>query len=181
LNTVNLLLSTLQTDRHDRTGFDCGLEPVNQFLREQARRQMEQRINRTWVLTDADTAEQSPCPILGYFTLTHGTVQRAELPAEKSLARLPLYPLPVIKLAWLGVARGQQRGAMRVGESLLLEALHTARRIVEHTGLGIAVVTDPLTDASESFFCKYGFVPMEREFGERRSLFMGMKTVQQLW
>lgn len=177
---MSLQLQLLQKNLHDRDGFDCGLESVNAFLREQARRQMEQRINRTWVLTGiADPAELLH-PILGFFTLTQSTVHRAELPADTVLSRFPMYPLPVIKLAWLGVAVALQRSELRVGELLLLEALHTARYIVEQTGLGIAVVTDPLTEACDQFFRKYGFLPMEMEFVERQSLFIGMKSIRQL-
>lgn len=176
--TLNLQL--LQTNLHDRAGFDCGLEPVNRFLHEQARRQMEQRINRTWVLTQGLATGDGLLPILGFFTLSYATVHRAELPVDQSLSRLPLYPLPVIKLAWLGAALDQQRSELRVGETLLLEALHTARHIVAQSGLGIAVVTDPLSEASDRFFRKYGFDAMGREFGGRQSLFLSVKTIQQL-
>lgn len=177
---MNLSLQLLQTHRHDRGSFDCGLQPVNSFLREQARRQMEQRINRTWVLTRSDLPDEALQPILGYFTLTQGTVHRAELPTDIALSSFPMYPLPVVKLAWLGVAVAHQRSELRVGELLLLEALHSARYIVEQTGFGIAVVTDPLTEASEQFFRKYGFTGMNRRFGERDRLFLGLKTLKEL-
>ncbi len=172
LSLHSLQTHLLQTPLHDRASFDCGLEPVNSFLREQARRQMEQRINRTWVLTESALPTDKPNPILGYFTLTQSTVHRENLPDDMALSRFPKYPLPVVKLAWLGVSLAHQRSDLRLGELLLLEALYTARHIVQRTGLGIAVVTDPLTEASERFFCKYGFTRMNRRVGERDTLFL---------
>ena len=132
------------------------------------------------MLAEAAAPDDTPVSVAGYFTLTQCTVQRAELPTEAVRSRFPLYPLPVIKLAWLGVARAHQHSTLRAGETLLLEALNTARYIVGQSGLGIAVVTDPLTDASDRFFRKYGFQAMGREFAGRQSLFLGMKTIQQM-
>ncbi|MDO8273626.1 MAG: acetyltransferase [Gammaproteobacteria bacterium] len=181
LRLVNMQLQLLQTDLHDRQGFDCGVLEVNEFLHKHARRQMEQRINRTWVLT-TQGAEPSAelVPLLGFFTLTHCSILRSEMPPETTSNRYPRYPLPVIKLALIGVQSEHQRGALRIGETLLLEALLTARQIVMRTGLGIAVITDPLTDKSEQFFLKYGFQRMQREFGQRRTLFLPVKTLQSL-
>ena len=174
---MNLQLQLLDKNRHDRGAFDCGVSAVNDFLRNSARQQMENRVNRTWVLTDADHHDEGLCPILRFFTLTSATVMRSELPDADTRKSFPMYPLPVIKLAWLGVALPLQRSSMRLGETLLLEGLNAARNIVERSGLGIAVVTDPLTDDSECFFRHYGFAPMGRIFRERQTLFLSMKTL----
>lgn len=180
LPLANMQLQPLQTDLHDRQRFDCGVHEVNEFLHKHARRQMEQRINRTWVLTARAAEPSALVPLLGFFTLTHCSILRSEMPPETTSNRYPRYPLPGIRLAWIGVQSEHQRGTLRIGETLLLEALLTARQIVMRTGLGIAVITDPLTDKSEQFFLKYGFQRMQREFGQRRTLFLPVKTLQSL-
>ncbi|TVP60671.1 MAG: acetyltransferase [Halomonadaceae bacterium] len=169
---MTLDIELLNKSRHNRKTFDCGQPEVSSFLQTQARPQMEKKINRTWVVVDCETQQSEPFPIAGYFTLTQGSVVRQELPASYSQSGFPRYPVPVIKLAWLGVAQEYQRSTYRMGETLLLEALDQAQRIIEHSGLGVAIVVDPLTEASSNFFQKYGFQKMERSFGHQKTLFL---------
>ena len=151
---MTLRLEPLDKKSHDRKSFDCGLERVNEFLRREARNQMDRKINRTWVLVN----DEPPC-------CRH---------------RYPAYPIPVIKLAWLGVDRTLHGSEYRLGETILLEALEEAYRIVQYSGMGIAVVTDPLTQESDRFFKRYGFQAMGRPFGDFQSLYLPMRTLGQL-
>jgi len=177
---VKLTLQLLQTSLHDRQGFDCGLPAVNQFLSEQARRQMEQRINRTWVMVSDAPVEGALKPVMGYFTLTQCTIRREQMPSLAMQRQFPRYPLPVIKLAWLGVELEHQRGPLRVGETLLVEALLLARQIVRRSGLGVAVIVNPLTQASSEFFARYGFVQLQHGSDEMPILFLPTKTIEAL-
>ncbi|MDX1757671.1 MAG: acetyltransferase [Marinobacter sp.] len=154
---------------------------MNDFLRREARNQMEKNINRTWVLVDEEARKEPPAHILGFFTLTNATVVRDELPIQQARSQYPAYPIPVIKLAWLGVDKTHQGTEYRVGETLLLEALEQAYRIVQYSGMGVAVVTDPLTPESDRFFRRYGFLEMARAFGDLQTLFMPMKTIGQVF
>jgi hypothetical protein len=178
LKTVKLTLQVLQTSLHDRQGFDCGLPAVNLFLREQARRQMEQRINRTWVMVSDAPMQGELKPVMGYFTLTQCTIRREHMPSLAMQRQYPRYPLPVIKLAWLGVALAHQRGPLRLGETLLVDALLLARQIVRRSGLGVAVTVNPLTQASSTFFMHYGFERMHQDADEMPTLFLPMKTIE---
>jgi hypothetical protein len=177
---VKLSIEVLEKSHHDRRAFDCGLSAVDDFLQQRARKQMDQRINRTWVAVDAATERPHPAPIAGFYTLTHATVTRDEFPTEHNRSPWPAYPVPVVKLAWLGVTSAYQGTALRLGETLLLSALEQADRIVTQTGLGIAVITDPLTPESNRFFGKYGFQVMARPFGERQTLLLPIGTVRLL-
>lgn len=177
---MKLTVELLDKAKHDRQTFDCGLSVVNDFLQKQASRQMSQRINRTWVLIDRSQATSNPAPIAGYFTLTAATIVRDELPPAEPKGRFPGYPLPVFKLAWIGVDTQYQASRFSLGEMLLLEALEQSYSLSEHGGMGVAIVTDPLTDRSERFFKKYGFCSMNRAFRERDSLYLPMKVVKTL-
>lgn len=175
---MKLTLQVLQTSLHDRQGFDCGLPAVNLFLREQARRQMEQRVNRTWVMVSDAPMQGELKPVMGYFTLTQCTIRREHMPSLAMQRQCPRYPLPVIKLAWLGVALAHQRGRLRLGETLLVDALLLARQIVRRSGLGVAVTANPLTQASSAFFMRYGFERMQQDADEMPTLFLPMKTIE---
>lgn len=174
-------LEPLDKKLHDRKTFDCGLVRVNEFLQREARNQMDRKVNRTWVLVGGEYANTRSMPIAAYFTLTSATVVRDELPESMPSSRYPAYPMPVIKLAWLGVDRKLQGSKYRTGETILLEAFEEAHRIVQQSGMGIAVITDPLTPESARFFKRYGFIPMGRAFGDLQTLFLPMGTVKQLY
>lgn len=177
---MKLTLEPLDKKKHDRQTFDCGLPVVNEFLQKQASRQMGQKINRTWVLVDRSEPDRNPAPIAGYFTFTTATVVKDELPTTESKGRFPGYPIPVFKLAWIGVDSKYQSNGFFLGETLLLEALDRSYSLSEYGGMGVAVVTDPLTDRSETFFQKYGFRQMNRAFRDRDSLYLPMGVVKTL-
>lgn len=177
---MKLTVEPLDKQKHDRPTFDCGLPVVNEFLQKQASRQMSQKINRTWVLVDRQTNAGGLTPIIGFYTLTNATIVRDELPVNESRSHYPGYPIPVFKLAWIGVDSGHQNNGLYIGESLLLEALEQANSLSEYSGLGIAVVTDPLTEQSERFFQKYGFLSMGRPFRDRQTLYLPLKLVKKL-
>jgi len=177
---VKLTVEPLDKKKHDRQAFDCGLAIVNEFLNKQASRQMSQKINRTWVLVDRETNAEGLAPIIGFYTLTNATIVRDELPEHESRSQYPGYPIPVFKLAWIGVDSRHQNNGLYTGELLLLEALEQANSLSEHSGLGIAVVTDPLTDQSERFFQKYGFLSMGRPFRDRQTLYLPLNIVKKI-
>lgn len=167
---VNLLIEPLQKTLHNRKDFDCGESAVNNFLYQSARKQMDLRINYTWVAVRRDTTY--PADILAFFTLTHGIVLRSDLPPESSRNRWPRFPLPVVKLAWLGVHNTVQGGSLRLGELMLVEAINRAQAMSTEAGIGIALVTEPLSVKSERFFLKYGFMKMQRPFRQQSTLFL---------
>lgn len=177
---MKLTVELLDKKKHDRQAFDCGLSAVNEFLQKQASRQMRQKINRTWLLVDRSEPGRDLAQIAGFFTLTTATVVKDELPATQPKGRFPGYPIPVFKLAWIGVDLKYQDNGWFLGETLLLEALERSYSLSECGGLGVAVVTDPLTDRSEAFFRRYGFRQMNRAFRDRDSLYLPMGIVKTL-
>lgn len=89
-------------------------------------------------------------------TLTIGVIGR-NVPGPGQRKRLPAYPLPVLRVARLGVdlrARG-----LGIGEALLRSALRLATAQRDSVGC-LGVVVDAKPDAIE-FYRKYGFVPLE--------------------
>lgn len=178
---MTLNIQKLDKKKHDRQAFDCGLTDVNKFLQDRARKHMDIRVSQTWVATqNVPGSMESYTPIDGYFTLTQGVVKREDLPSGSPSKKFPAYALPVIKLAWLGVDKKHRCSDARIGETLLLEALYKGSEIANFSGSGIAVVVDPLTDESDSFFRRYGFQGMELDFHGRQTLYLPMGTVAQL-
>lgn len=155
-----------------RATFSCGEEALDQYLRERARREMEQRIAAVWVLCDRETVR-----IAGFYTLSAIAVERADLPATLThrMARYDIYPATLI--GRLAVDRDYQR--RRVGGRLLLDALARAFSASREV-TSVAVITDAKSQDVQRFYERYGFQTLPTGHHERR-LFLPMKTIEQLF
>ena len=92
--------------------------------------------------------------VVGYFSLTMGSVLRAEAPA-KLVRGMPAYSVGMVLLARLAVDQSQQgRG---VGAMLLAEALRKAVAAGEVAAARLIVV-DAVDEDAAAFYQRYGFV-----------------------
>jgi hypothetical protein len=64
------------TKAPDRTGFRCGVEPLDVYLQQLARKDAERRAAAAFVMPDAAV----PATIVGYYTLSAFAVEIWELP-----------------------------------------------------------------------------------------------------
>jgi GNAT superfamily N-acetyltransferase len=132
---------------HQLGEFHSGNEILDRWLQAHALASQQMDVARTFVLVDAGR-------VAGYFSLTMGSVQRAEAPP--ALVRgLPGYPVGMVLLARLAVdARCQGKG---LGALLLAEALRKAVAAGEAAAARLVVV-DALDDAAARFYVHHGFV-----------------------
>lgn len=155
----------------DTESFDCGDEPLNNYLRRHAWiNQQKSSIGVTYVAVD----EAAPDAVLGYFTLAASGIPRDRLP-KKYVRGLPPYDLPLILLARLAV---DQRFAGRgLGRALLSEAFRIVARVADEIGCRY-LVTDAYRDKVE-WYAKYGFISIEdtAERGTQR-MFIETRTIR---
>ena len=119
---------------HDRTAFDCGKEPLNDFLRRRARQNADRNVGVTHVVVPAPGA----ATILGYYTLLVRTVAQDIVPEGK---RLPPGEIGVVLLGRLAVdKRAQGQG---IGKAMLLRAIRQVARASRDMGI-YALVLDAL-------------------------------------
>jgi len=170
----------LDRRRHDRNAFDCGREPLNRFLREKAAKHAELGVSRTLVLPDPNAANDAPAPLVAFFTIAPGSIDRAELPPSRA-KRLPHYPVPVFLLGQLGVAsafHGQGFGSIALGAALgKFAAMHA--ELHAH-----AVVVDCLDEPAERFYRHQGFQPLDgvvRAADDQVRMFLPMRDVLALF
>jgi predicted GNAT family N-acyltransferase len=157
---------------HNRKGFDCGTQELNQFLQQFALRHSEAGISKTMVLPAGGDAST----ICAYYTLTHTEIKRQSLP--KAMAKkLPRYPVPVMLIAQLAVHKDAHGQGLR--KSALIKALKHCCDINDHLP-SYAVVVDALNEGVQEFYKQYGFMPLDHD-EERIRLFISMKTIQQLF
>lgn len=135
---------------HDRSGFDCGDNDLNAFLKATARQHDQKGVSRTFVLLD----QKNSTEIMGFFTLTLCEVTFRQLPAVYA-KKYPKHGLPAVRLARLAVARKHQ--GQGFGELLLAEAIHRTVVVAEQAGV-IGLFVDAKNKSARAFYERYGFI-----------------------
>ena len=134
--------------RHDVNSFESGNADLDGWLYRHALTAQQMDSARTFLLTRQGR-------ILGYFSLTMGSVLRAQAPS-KLVRGMPSYPVGMVLLARLAVDRPEQgRG---VGARLLAEALRKAVAAGEAAAARLIVV-DAIDDNAVRFYERHGFLP----------------------
>jgi len=151
-------------DKHDRGGFDCGVEALNRYLKQTARQHEAKGISRTYVLSEDGKA------IAGYFTLAYCQVDGGILP-EAFARKLP-NQIPAMRLGRLAVSVSRQRQG--IGHMLISSALHIVGRAEQIAG-GVGLFVDAKDDAAASYYVQFGFVPL---VGAHLTLFLPIQTIR---
>lgn len=136
----------LLTALHDRRNFSCGEPALDEYLRRLARQHAESKISRTYVGAKGER-------ILGYYSLAMSAIRKEKLP-EQHQRRFPNYPVPVARLARLGVDQRQQGKGL--GKLLLMDALYRCYRLSEEIG-SVGVVVDAKHARAQSFYLQFNF------------------------
>lgn len=152
---MSLLGPESLSSKHRLEGFDCGKPSLNDWLLRYARQAQSSGSAKTFVVADQDR-------VVGYFSLTVGQVDALEAP-ERLRQGMGQYPLPVVLLARLAVSNSDQgRG---IGFGLLQDAIRRTLMIAEQAGIR-AMLTHPLDDEAERFYCRFGFVASPLRTGQ---------------
>ena len=161
-------------EQDELQSFDCGVEPLNNYLRRHAwANQQKSSVGVTYVAID----EAAPRSVIGYFTLAAASVPQESFP-KKYVRGLPPYDLPLILLARLAVDRRFTRKGL--GHALISEAFKMTLRVADDVGCR-GVVTDAYRDLIE-WYARYGFVALgaaaatgpQRMFLDIRTIRMGL-------
>ena len=137
----------LDKKKHDRNGFDCGVEALNNYLRVMANQQSSKDNTRTFVLED----DARPELIIGYYTLTMTTIALDALPTKLQQKHQNADAGGLI--ARLAVdKRYVKRG---FGEWLLIDALKKLLAASELVAFPLIIVD--AKDGATAFYEKLGF------------------------
>ena len=134
----------------DRSHFSSGDEALDRFFRLYAgQNQFRHHLGVTYVAVEAQA-------VLGYATVAPGEIATERLPAAER-KRLPVYPLPVLRLARLAVDRAVQ--SQGLGKQLLRFVLELAATLATDVGCaGIVVDAKP---PAVRFYEHFGFRPCD--------------------
>ena len=151
---------------HDREGFDCGEEALNEFLRRYARKSHDAGGAKTF-LAVSDTNNKT---ILGFYSLSPASIAYERTPEiiRRGLAR---HEVPSFRLDRLAVHRSVQ--GQGLGGQLLLAAGRRCLLAAAEVG-GVAIVIDAKNDQVTDWYTSYGAVPL---LYAPRTLLLPLETV----
>jgi GNAT superfamily N-acetyltransferase len=132
----------------DRAGLSCGQPALDRFFEHFAGpNQFKLHLAVTYVAL-VETR------IVGFATVAVGAIERVNLPSPRLRRKFPAYPLPVLRLARLGV--DTQAQGLGIGKALLRHVFQLA--IQQRDLLAcVGIVTDAKPDAV-GFYASLGFV-----------------------
>jgi len=134
---------------HDLQEFDCGVEPLNQFLKRYALASQAANSAQTYVACGVDNK------VVGYYSLAVGAVEHPTAPARVSRG-LARHPIPVMILARLAVDRREQRRGL--GQALLKDAVLRTAQASDIAGIS-ALLVHAKDDKAEAWYEQFDFMP----------------------
>ena len=131
--------------RHDRTGFDCGVGRLDNYLKLSARKQQRDDMTRVYVAVEDGSAR-----ILGYHAISLGMMNVDEL--ERRPRGAPAHgELPVLFLGQVAVDRAAQGKGL--GGILMHHVFEKACAISDMAGCH-AILLDVIADGGEAAFAR---------------------------
>jgi GNAT superfamily N-acetyltransferase len=154
-------------NQHNRSGFDCGKQPLNDFLTRFASQYEKRNLARTYVLVRSGEAK-----VLGYYTLASSAIEFDSLPITLT-KKLPQHPIPAVLLARLAID-GSTRG-QGLGGRLLRDCFERCLLLADQIGIH-SVTVDAIDDEAARFYEYFGFT----RFTEQPSkLFLPISVIRQ--
>ncbi|AGB48929.1 putative acetyltransferase [Methanomethylovorans hollandica DSM 15978] len=136
--------------RIDISYFHCTNSDLNDFLKNDALRNQEQLINKTYVCYYQNH-------LVGYFTLTTDTIQVKSINSSDCVDDFPYSRYPALKLARLATDEKFQR--MGVGSYMLHIAIYLTQKVSDIAGC--RYITVDSKPQSVTFYTKHSFKLVE--------------------
>ncbi len=172
-----IVIEPFDPGRHDRSGFACGTDRLDNLLRFSARKQQKDDFTRVFVAV----AEGSP-RVLGYYALNAHAVAADNLGRDRPRRVPSTGSIPALYLSMIAVDRSWQGGGL--GSDLAIDALGRAQSVAGEIGLKLVildVIDDGGNEAFErrmAFYRRLGF----RSFQDRpERMFIAMDTIRAMF
>ncbi len=138
----------LDTQKHDRKDFDCGVIALNLYLQQFANQDQKRGLTRVYVL-----AKQQQ--IIGYYSICAHSVPTDQLPDNTRLGRYS--EAPFLLLGRLAVDKRYQ--GQGFGDALIFHAFSITNEAAEKIGT-LGIIVDAKNEKAADFYEKFGFKPL---------------------
>lgn len=156
--TSSFIIEPLDPARHDRAGFSCGVEQVDNFFRKTANKLAKADNLRVFVMSDAEGN------VMGFHALNAHAVDYTDLPAQYARARPKHGQIPAAYISMIGVDKCHQ--GKGYGGDLLVDSLTRIARAAGAIGIAVAMLDvldcgDPQqVERRKRLYQGYGFIPL---------------------
>jgi len=153
--------------KHNRKGFSCGVVELDNYIKQYVSQDVKRKLAVCYALEDEHAN------VIAYYTLSSGSVDLNDIPDDLK-SSLKYTEIPVVIIGRLAVHVDYQ--GKKLGQILLIDAL---KRIMEISALvgNHAVIVDPINEAAEKFYSKFGFIQLK----DSKRMFLPLKTVAALF
>ncbi|QUS37985.1 GNAT family N-acetyltransferase [Tardiphaga alba] len=165
---ARLRIEPLDRSRHERAGFHCGVDRVDNFLTNTAARQQDNDLTRVYVAC----LDQSDA-VIGYYALNAHAIDAASLP-QAMAKKLPNYPtIAAIYLSIIGFHRDHQgKGG---GGFLMADAFRRCVQVADVVGAHFLVL-DALNERAAKLYRELGFIDLP---DHEPRMIIGMKAIRE--
>lgn len=161
--------------RHDRAGFSCGIEQVDNFFKKTANKLAKADNLRVFVMSDPEGK------VIGFHALNAHAVDYTDLPTLYARTRPGHGQIPAAYISMIGVDQRYQ--GQGYGGDLLVDSLSRIARAADEIGIAVVVLDvldcgDPdRVERRKRLYQGYGFIPLP---SNPLRLFIPVATVRQL-
>ena len=141
----------------DTKKFNCGHSVLDDYIRRYAAQDVKRDLTRVFVATLEDHIDY----LAGFFTLSAGSVDCADLP-ESVARKLPGYPIPVALIGCLAVDQSFQGKGL--GSILLADACLKVKQASDSLAV-VGIVVDAKDDSAAAFCRHFGFIALPGKSG----------------
>ena len=154
---------------HRREQFDCGIDSLNAYIKQQAGQDVRKKLAVCFVFTEKEEVK-------GYYTLSGGSIPKEDIPGKYAKKYPRSYSnIPVILLGRLAVDNNYK--GKGIGEYILMDALKESYEVSKTKIGATAIITDPVNDRAESFYAQYGFIKLV----DSGKMFLPMQVIRLLF
>lgn len=152
---------------HKKSEFDCGKQPLNDYLARIAKQDVEKDVAVCYIL------EGEEDEVVGYFTLSSGSIPKEEIPEKESKKLARYSDIPFAVIGRLAVDKKHQ--GKKLGDYLLVEAFGEILKVSEVLGIA-GVFVDPIDESALNYYKKFGFIKLNSS----NRMFLPIATIRQL-
>jgi len=152
------VIEALDTARHHRDGFSCGVSAVENFFRPTAGKLSKAGNIRVYVMTDPTGT------VVGFHALNAHSIDYADLPSPFARTRPSHGSIPAAFISMMG--RDSRFRGSKLGEDLLVDALLRIERLAATIGITVVILDvldcgDPRKVANRlPLYQSFGFEPL---------------------
>lgn len=144
-NKTNPFSLVLLEKQHDRKNFDCGIEPLNTYIKQYALQNQKRNMTRVYVILLENR-------VVAYYSLVYGGVSPEEMPQE---IRVGQYQIPIMLIGRMAVDITQKGKGL--GHAMLQDAAIRTMQAADIAGLR-ALFVHAKDLAAKAFYEYHGFI-----------------------